>query len=264
MIRGGDVELGKKKIVARLGPQVDGPVGMYDVTIVGAGIAGLACARTLEGTGLRVLLLEADSRIGGRVHTVHTVHMFIPLCLCVSKRCLCTCRARCRGVACSASKARSSRTSGAPPAPSPGLILPQRCRHKPCLARGRGRGLGRARARAHAVRCRAVSCVAMQCLPCLPCLPCQTVQCAPVRAVHVVPHNVVPCCPAPRRAVPCSALLWVAIISSRQASAMARRPAPNLATIVLRSSVVVADFVCLVLLCQCGDVSACCVRVFVC
>src|SRR5690348_5219155 len=42
-----------------------------DVIIVGAGVAGLAAARKLSRAGLRVLVLEARDRTGGRVHTIH-------------------------------------------------------------------------------------------------------------------------------------------------------------------------------------------------
>ncbi|MCB9898006.1 MAG: FAD-dependent oxidoreductase [Planctomycetes bacterium] len=41
----------------------------HDVLVVGAGLAGLACARRLLDGGLRPLLLEASSRPGGRVAT---------------------------------------------------------------------------------------------------------------------------------------------------------------------------------------------------
>lgn len=41
-----------------------------DVAIIGAGAAGLAAARTLEGSGLSVLVLEARGRLGGRAHTI--------------------------------------------------------------------------------------------------------------------------------------------------------------------------------------------------
>lgn len=40
-----------------------------DVAIVGAGIAGLACARDLAAAGLRVLLLEKSRGVGGRCAT---------------------------------------------------------------------------------------------------------------------------------------------------------------------------------------------------
>jgi monoamine oxidase len=43
-----------------------------DVIIVGAGVAGVAAARMLAQAGLRVLMLEARSRIGGRVWTIYT------------------------------------------------------------------------------------------------------------------------------------------------------------------------------------------------
>ncbi len=41
-----------------------------DVAIIGAGAAGLAAARTLEGSSLSSLILEARDRIGGRAHTM--------------------------------------------------------------------------------------------------------------------------------------------------------------------------------------------------
>src|SRR5580658_7718240 len=43
-----------------------------DVIILGAGAAGLAAARDLTTAGVRVLLLEARDRLGGRVMTHHT------------------------------------------------------------------------------------------------------------------------------------------------------------------------------------------------
>src|SRR3954468_15810526 len=41
-----------------------------DVAIIGAGAAGLGAARTLENSGLSVIVLEARDRLGGRAHTV--------------------------------------------------------------------------------------------------------------------------------------------------------------------------------------------------
>lgn len=41
----------------------------HDVIVVGAGIAGLCCARELADAGLDVLVLEAADRVGGRVAT---------------------------------------------------------------------------------------------------------------------------------------------------------------------------------------------------
>ena len=41
-----------------------------DVAIVGAGVAGLAAMRELEGRGILTRVLEARDRIGGRIHTI--------------------------------------------------------------------------------------------------------------------------------------------------------------------------------------------------
>ena len=41
----------------------------HDVVVIGAGLAGLACARTLVAAGLDVALLEASDGVGGRVRT---------------------------------------------------------------------------------------------------------------------------------------------------------------------------------------------------
>lgn len=45
----------------------------FDVVVIGAGAAGLAAARRLNGAGLHVAILEARGRIGGRVDTRNLV-----------------------------------------------------------------------------------------------------------------------------------------------------------------------------------------------
>ena len=42
-----------------------------EIVVVGAGPAGLVCAGRLIETGHQVLLLEAESRLGGRLKTDH-------------------------------------------------------------------------------------------------------------------------------------------------------------------------------------------------
>jgi len=43
----------------------------YDVVVIGAGMAGLTAARSLGEAGLKVLVVEAQDRIGGRIWTRH-------------------------------------------------------------------------------------------------------------------------------------------------------------------------------------------------
>jgi phytoene dehydrogenase-like protein len=40
-----------------------------DQKVIGAGLAGLACAHRLQNAGIPFLILEADHRIGGRLKT---------------------------------------------------------------------------------------------------------------------------------------------------------------------------------------------------
>ena len=44
---------------------------IFDVIVIGAGVAGLNAARELSAAGRRVLVLEARSRVGGRILTAH-------------------------------------------------------------------------------------------------------------------------------------------------------------------------------------------------
>jgi monoamine oxidase len=45
------------------------PLSDYDIAVVGAGAAGLAAGRTAMDHGLRTVILEAKSRVGGRAYT---------------------------------------------------------------------------------------------------------------------------------------------------------------------------------------------------
>jgi phytoene dehydrogenase-like protein len=40
-----------------------------DVVVVGAGLAGLSCARHMMNRSVSLIILEADDRIGGRLKT---------------------------------------------------------------------------------------------------------------------------------------------------------------------------------------------------
>jgi monoamine oxidase len=50
-----------------------------DVLIIGAGAAGLAAAETLTRASRRVTILEARDRIGGRIHTLHSSSLPVPI-----------------------------------------------------------------------------------------------------------------------------------------------------------------------------------------
>jgi monoamine oxidase len=41
-----------------------------DVIIIGAGLAGLSAARILEAAGLKIIIIEGEKRVGGRLHTL--------------------------------------------------------------------------------------------------------------------------------------------------------------------------------------------------
>jgi monoamine oxidase len=50
-----------------------------DVIVIGAGAAGLAASRRLSAAGMRVTILEARDRIGGRIHTLRPLGSPVPI-----------------------------------------------------------------------------------------------------------------------------------------------------------------------------------------
>src|SRR6476469_6059989 len=50
-----------------------------DVLVLGAGVAGLAAAQELSQAGLRVIVLEARDRVGGRIFTQHVPGYPLPI-----------------------------------------------------------------------------------------------------------------------------------------------------------------------------------------
>jgi len=57
-------------IIAGAAPRPAWAQTQVDVAIIGAGLAGLNAARICEAAGFKVVVLEAEDRIGGRLHTV--------------------------------------------------------------------------------------------------------------------------------------------------------------------------------------------------
>jgi monoamine oxidase len=55
------------------------PNDSFDIIIIGAGAAGLSCARDLSGAGKRVCILEGRDRIGGRIFTRHSADLPLPI-----------------------------------------------------------------------------------------------------------------------------------------------------------------------------------------
>ena len=54
-------------------------MSVCDVAVVGAGVAGLAAMRELESRGLRVRVIEARDRIGGRILTMRDGRLAHPI-----------------------------------------------------------------------------------------------------------------------------------------------------------------------------------------
>src|SRR5258708_2837272 len=50
-----------------------------DVLVIGAGAAGLAAARQLSQAGLDATVIEARSRLGGRIFTIHDPNSPLPI-----------------------------------------------------------------------------------------------------------------------------------------------------------------------------------------
>src|SRR5689334_18064689 len=50
-----------------------------DVLVLGAGVAGLAAAQELSQAGLRVIVIEARDRLGGRIFTRHVAGHPLPI-----------------------------------------------------------------------------------------------------------------------------------------------------------------------------------------
>ncbi len=61
-----DAEIAEASAGAQRGAGRD----VFEVVVIGAGMAGLTCARALAERGLKVLVLEARERVGGRIATV--------------------------------------------------------------------------------------------------------------------------------------------------------------------------------------------------
>jgi phytoene dehydrogenase-like protein len=51
----------------------------FDTIVIGAGAAGLSAARELSGAGHRLCILEARHRLGGRIFTLHTPDLPLPI-----------------------------------------------------------------------------------------------------------------------------------------------------------------------------------------
>ena len=51
----------------------------YDVVVIGAGAAGLAAARALSRAGCSVAVLEARTRLGGRIYTREDAGLPVPV-----------------------------------------------------------------------------------------------------------------------------------------------------------------------------------------
>jgi monoamine oxidase len=64
---------GAAAIIAGAAPRSAWAATQADVIIIGAGLSGLMAARTLEAAGLKIIMIEGEDRIGGRLFTLDDV-----------------------------------------------------------------------------------------------------------------------------------------------------------------------------------------------
>ena len=57
-------------IIAGVAPRSAWGGTKADVIIIGAGLSGLRAAAVLEKAGLKVIIVEGERRVGGRLHTL--------------------------------------------------------------------------------------------------------------------------------------------------------------------------------------------------
>src|SRR5918994_3509739 len=80
VVRGGRLQPARTQ-AARTGTSHASPTAMskLDIAIIGAGAAGIAAARALHEQGIRLIVLEARERIGGRVWTHRDARTPVPI-----------------------------------------------------------------------------------------------------------------------------------------------------------------------------------------
>ena len=68
--RRGVLANGSAAVIAGLAPRAAWGATQADVVVIGAGLAGLSAASVLEAAGAKVVVVEAEQRVGGRLHTL--------------------------------------------------------------------------------------------------------------------------------------------------------------------------------------------------